>query len=194
MDIQEKVSSVNNLFDKLESEISEFKNEYKLDCIKGCYQCCLKPDIEATVLEFLPLALHLYKSGKQIEVLERLEQLEENSLCIGLNINNIVEQNGGCSIYPYRGLICRLFGFSAVTDKNDNNLIATCKIIKEELDENFQKADKEVKNGGKIPVIKHYYMELYGIDPNLSSNYYQINTAIKKAIELVGMRMGYEEG
>jgi Fe-S-cluster containining protein len=194
MNISDKVDLVNNLFDKLEDDISKFKHEYKLDCIKGCYQCCLKPDIEATVLEFLPLALHLYKTGKHIEVLERLEQLEENSLCIGLNINNIEEQNGGCSIYPYRGLICRLFGFSAVTDKNDKNIISTCKIIKTELSEDFQKADSEVKNGADIPVIKNYYMELYGIDPNLATNYYQINSAIRRAIELVAMRMEYEEG
>ncbi|MDQ3534847.1 MAG: YkgJ family cysteine cluster protein, partial [Bacteroidota bacterium] len=73
MSIREIVSQVEDVFIELDLDIAKFQQETGLGCIRGCGECCKKPDIEATVLEFLPLAYHLYKADLDIEVLERLE-------------------------------------------------------------------------------------------------------------------------
>ena len=65
-----KVRAVQRVYLKLDREIAKVQLESGLHCISGCGECCKKPDIEATPLEFLPLALHLYDEGKAEKFLE----------------------------------------------------------------------------------------------------------------------------
>ena len=161
----------------METDVRNFKKATHLQCVKGCYECCLKPDIEATILEFLPAAYVLYKTGKAEEVLQRFDSMQENSVCI---FCNPFLEAGGCSLYEHRGLICRLFGFGAKLNKNDQIQLISCKKIKSAVS-----TEKLGEHIGKAPVNSDYYMRLYGIDPKLAVTYYPINEAIKKAVELV---------
>jgi uncharacterized protein len=182
MSLVQKVRKVEQVFSKLEKETLRFKNETGLFCKAGCGACCRKPDIEATPLEFLPLAYHLFKEQKSIEFLERLEQ-SNDGMCVNYNPLNPI---GSCSAYLHRGLICRLFGYAAFLNKYGERQISTCKIIKEEQAENYQKAVEEVKTGRlSIPVMRDYYLQLKNIDPELTDKHLPINEAIRKAIEHV---------
>lgn len=60
MSIESKVRLVELLFDRLENEITDFKLQTNLHCLSGCGKCCTKPDIDASPLEFLPWAFHLF--------------------------------------------------------------------------------------------------------------------------------------
>jgi hypothetical protein len=91
----------------------------------------------------------------------------------------------GCRIYPVRGLICRLFGFSAVTDKNNKPKFAACRIIKASKPENSLKVNEFVAKGGKIPIIPNLYRKLSAIDPGLGNEFLPINQAMKKALEII---------
>ncbi|GIV37956.1 MAG: hypothetical protein KatS3mg032_2335 [Cyclobacteriaceae bacterium] len=59
MTLPEKVQAVEQLFAELDEAMMRFRERINLSCPAGCVKCCLKPEIEATVLEFLPLAMHL---------------------------------------------------------------------------------------------------------------------------------------
>ena len=59
MSIEHKVQLVEELFGRLENEITNFKSETNLHCLTGCGQCCSKPNIDASPLEFLPWAFYL---------------------------------------------------------------------------------------------------------------------------------------
>lgn len=171
------VRAVSQVFKELGTDIRYFKKATYMQCVKGCYECCLKPDIEATILEFLPAAYVLFKTGKAEEILQRFDTMQENSVCIFCNPFHTA---GGCTIYEHRGLICRLFGFGAKLGKNDHLQLISCKKIKSTIT-----GEELAKHIGKAPVNSAYYMRLYGIDPKLSVTYYPINQAIRKAIELV---------
>jgi Fe-S-cluster containining protein len=182
MELEAKVREVEVLFEKLDSEIASFQSTSGLHCKFGCGKCCLKPDIEATTLEFLPFAFHLHHEGLSDSWYNTL-RTSNNVICHILD----TEQTGAghCSRYQQRGLICRLFGYSARTNKHGEKELLTCQIIKTEQAANYGKASGEILAGGAVPVASNYYYQLHGIDPELTRDFYPINIALQKAIECV---------
>ena len=182
MSIIKKVRAVEKVFQALEKETSEFQIKSGLKCNENCHLCCTKKDIQANSLEFLPLAYHLYITNQAYTFLEKLEQTTLESICI---LYNPFNEEGACSYYPYRGLICRLFGFSANLDKNGLKNLITCKTLKTEKKSVYALVQSQMNYNLNVPLASSYYMKLYSIDLKLSSTYYPINEAIQKAIETV---------
>jgi Fe-S-cluster containining protein len=182
MTMKEKVQAVESVFKALDQEIASFQSWSGLHCKFGCGKCCFKSDIEATILEFLPFAHHIHHEGKAFEWLERLKETD-SSVCLILNPTQ--SGTGLCTEYPHRGLICRLFGYSARTNKYAERELVTCQIIKTEQPENYQKTVDKIAQGNNVPMMNQYYMQLHAIDIDLTHDFYPINTAIRKAIETV---------
>jgi len=180
--IEEKVQHVEAVFKKLDDEISKFQSWSTLQCEFGCGKCCFKPDIEATALEFLPFALHLFKTHQAEEWLSRLSETNAD-VCLILHPHQ--SGAGLCSEYTHRGLICRLFGYSARTNKYGKRELVTCQIIKTGQAEKFADAERKIENGMDVPVMNEFYMQLASIDFDMARTFYPINQAIRKAIEAV---------
>lgn len=185
MSIEEKVRQVEVLFDRLEIEIKAFQSETHLHCKAGCGKCCSTPNIDASPLEFLPWAFHLFLSGKAEETLKELSTISTKNCFLYRSLSVLEYHKGSCSNYRYRGLICRLFGYGATTDKFGKLRLATCKIIKVEQHNNFGKAEEAINNGTNIPIFANYYMRLAQIDLRMGVNLLPINEALKIAIEEV---------
>ena len=182
MSIEEKVKLVEGVFDQLDQQIAVFQSASSLHCKWGCGKCCYKADIEATILEFLPFALFLHQQNQAEEWLNNLQE-SDSSICLILNPT----QNGAglCSQYKHRGLICRLFGYSARTTKYGKPELVTCQIIKTEQQENFVKVEAAIEEGLNVPVMSNFYMQLHSIDFELTREFFPINVAMRKAIETV---------
>lgn len=184
MSVYKKVQQVEKLFRLAEKDVATFQQATGLKCKSSCGMCCLKPDIAASPLEFLPLAYHLYKNDLAYEWLEKVRQ-DDKKICVNLS-TFITKENGGfCSNYEYRGMICRLFGFSAMLGKNRKPHLVTCKIIKEEFPESVHQANQHISEKKFTPIISHYYQQLRAIDPDLGQNVMPINKAIAEAIKTV---------
>ena len=156
-----------------------------MECIPFCTECCKKPDIETTVLEFLPLAYHLYKIDKFDEILDTINNSPDNLICVLLNPLLFNEGTGGCSEYPYRGLICRTFGFSIRENKNNIPELITCKFIKNKNPDYYNSTLTYIDKYKRIPLLRKYALKFLNIDIKMANRYYPINTAIKLAIEKV---------
>jgi Fe-S-cluster containining protein len=182
MSLYRKVQAVQKLFSQLEKENDVFKDQTSLKCFSGCFNCCLKPDIFATALEFLPMAYHLYKKGEAEAFLKRAQNTV-GPLC--LNLSPKEGAIGGCNNYADRGLICRLFGFSAITNKYNKEVLVTCLPIKTDSKVTYDNAVKQINNGLNVPIIMDYYTRLRFIDSDLGSELLPINKAIIKALEVV---------
>src|SRR5688572_20565179 len=154
MTMEERVQEVESVFKKLDQEIASFQSWSGLHCKFGCGKCCFKPDIEATILEFLPFAYHLYKNDQAFEWLEKL-RLSDSSICLILNPTQ--SGAGLCTEYAHRGLICRLFGYSARTNKYGDRELVTCQIIKTEQSSNYQLAVDTIKTGNDVPMMNQFY-------------------------------------
>jgi len=173
-----KIQRVQRILNEASRATDKFCKISGLEDIQGCHDCCLKKDIMASPLEFLPLAYALYKKGSADKIYDRMDKLKENVPCFFLSITN---KKGGCSQYENRGLICRLFGFSSNTDKENNPRLITCKKIKST--ECFRNLTPAIMK--KSPEFQDFYIQLEAIDYSMAGEQLQINDAIRRAIEIV---------
>jgi uncharacterized protein len=184
MSIVRKVKAVERLFDRLQIEQVEFQKKTGLGCLPGCGKCCHKSDIHATALEFLPLAMHYFMNDTALDVLQKLRE-EKSSVCHLLSLYVQGQSGGLCGNYSYRGLICRIFGFSAMKNKHGLLSMITCREIKQNMPDKYEDAEKNINQGLTIPLTSNYYRQLSSIDPILGEKTYPINEAVARAIEEV---------
>lgn len=185
MRLLQKVRAVERIFNDLDKEITSLKNHTQLGCIAGCGRCCEKPDIDASVLEFLPWAYHTFLAGKAEAAMEQLQAQPTGSICMLYHHLHIAGSAGRCSEYTNRGLICRLFGYSTKRDKYGKPQLLTCRRIKEETSEAFEKANHYLEKGGKAPVAVEYYDRLRAVDTKLATELLPINKALLGALKEV---------
>lgn len=187
MQLINKIRSVKRVYRQLAIHSSVFRKNSDLQCISGCTACCIKTDIEATVLEFLPAAYESYLDGSYEKVLESIEvhQNAGDGTCIFYQPLN---SEGGCINYQNRGMVCRLFGFSSKLNKYGNREFVSCRFIKEMVNPSVLKSVI-----GEAPDMSAYYLKLFGIDPKLSIQYLPINEAIREALEIVIMHFYYRK-
>ncbi len=189
MSIERRVQLVENLFDQLEQETAQFKKSSGISCVSGCGKCCTYSDVEASPLEFLPWAFHLFLNGEAEKTLKILNETNSSTCLIYKPLASI--DQGRCTNYKYRGLICRLFGFAANTDKYGNLRLATCKIIKESQVDAYNSTAEALTKGLYVPVFTEYYMQLNQIDFRLGNIILPVNKALKMALEEVLLYYAY---
>ena len=183
MSLEKRVLAVENLFQQLEQESTLFKQASNIHCLSACGKCCSYANIEASPLEFLPWAFHLFLEGEAENTLQKLKS-NHNGTC--LLYKHLCTQNvSHCDNYKYRGLICRLFGCAANRDKNGQIRLITCKLIKEQQHEEYTAAQKSITQDLKVPIFTDYYMLLNQIDFHLGNMILPINKALKTSLEEV---------
>ncbi|MFD0797372.1 YkgJ family cysteine cluster protein [Maribacter chungangensis] len=190
MSIADKVQLVEALFYKLDQESAQFGKNSGLSCVSGCGKCCTYPNIEASPLEFLPWAFHLFLNGQAEKILTILKGRDSLTCLIYEPLT--ISGQGNCSDYKFRGLICRLFGFAANTDKYGKLRLATCKIIKESQSKRYDATTEAISKGLYVPVFMEYYTQLNQIDFQLGNLILPVNKALARAIEEVLQYYAYQ--
>lgn len=188
MSLAHKVKAVERLYSRLDAEIASFVSATGLGCVAACGRCCTKPDIEATILEFLPFAYHAHKAGVAVDIWEQLKiQNTENpdQLCTLFSPILVGDGRGFCSDYAYRGMICRLFGYSTRTTKDGTRAHLACNTMKTEKPDELIRVNELIQSGGHAPNTSDYGYALIGIDRELGTLRFPINMAIQKALEYV---------
>lgn len=191
MDINRVIQGVMSLYREIEAATGALKADSGLKCIPGCGYCCKHQGIDAAPAEYLPLADALYRRGKALEWLDLLRGEENDSPCFLLNPGEKPNE-GTCKEYEYRGLVCRLFGFSTVLDKFGASVFSTCRIIKTAQPEAYQRLTEKIASGCPSPIMKNYFFRLYDIDA-LSARRFPVNTAIRVALETILSHYAYSE-
>ncbi len=190
MSIIRKVKAVERVFAHLEVETKALSKSTGMQCLAGCGRCCMKPDIEANPLEFLPLAFSWFLEGKADEKLDELNA-NPSGICMVFRPVHLSDKNGSCGDYNNRGLICRLFGYATSRDKNGARKLVTCNLIKTEQPNAYQKAVEKIVNHEEIPSFINYYQRLSQIDFRLANQMLPINEAIKVALHEVMKHYSY---
>jgi uncharacterized protein len=185
-----KVRSLLHLYEKLNNDISRFQRSSGLHCQAGCGKCCNNPKVETTVLEMIPLAVELWREGQGEHWLNESAKVEFKGPCVFYKADPLVEGNGRCSVYHLRPLICRLFGFSAITDKNNQKKLLTCPIIKSQCAD-LETLEKKINEDMFVPKTTDYTMQVMHMDPQLGQKQLPINEALKLALEKVGLSLKY---
>ncbi len=184
-------ASVRALYRRLDRRITSFRRASWLGCPAGCGECCRSPEVEATVLEMLPLALHLRRRGSMETTLARLGSGEPPRPCLFFSPAPLGAFGGHCSVYAWRPLMCRLFGFAAAAGSGGRPELAVCGVMRADIPDRTRAAAEAVRSGGrKAPVMREWSLAAYRIDPSLGSQPLPINAALKQALERVGLEQG----
>lgn len=181
-------NEVMRLYEKLQGQLDSFKSASGLSCPLGCGRCCENPDIFVNVLEVLPLAYHLWQNKTAQVVLDKMSALSSPGVCVFYKPDALNPGHGRCGVYPWRPLICRLFGYSVKKNKYGQPRLVTCLTMKTECAKEYQQAEQNLA-GGTItaPVMHDFAMQLCNIDPHLGKEYFPINKAIEIAIQKTGL-------
>jgi len=184
MTVNKIALAVEEVFGQLEEHISQTTLKTGMKCAHLCNACCRTRNIEASPIEFIPLAAWLYETGTIDEFLIRLDESDQTGHCPLFLPEAWKEGKGGCLNYERRGLVCRLFGFGYRPDRDGVAELVTCKILKNSTPGAVNVARKlGVENPDKIPLFTDYSMKLFSIDPDLAIEHLHISKAIRLAIE-----------
>ena len=176
--------AVETVFDELDEHITNTTSKTCMKCSALCNLCCSTTHIEASPIEFIPLAKWLYEQGMVDDFLVRLEKSEKTGHCPLFLPEAWMEGKGGCLHYEKRGLVCRLFGFGYRLDREGIAELVTCKVMKKDIPEAVGRANRlGVEKPDALPIFRNYSMQLYSIDPDLAVRQLPINKAIRIAIE-----------
>ena len=178
------VSAVEEVFRELDEHLEKTTSLTGMKCHHLCSACCKKTDIEASPIEFIPLAAWLYETGQVDEFLTRLDKSDVTGYCVLFSPDAWKEGKWGCQQYDKRGLICRLFGFGYRLNREGVPELVTCKILKDSCPSAVARARQTgIETPDEVPLFRNYSMQLYSIDPDLAINLMPINKAIRAAIE-----------
>lgn len=185
------LGQVKRLFGRIDASVALFRRRTSLSCQNGCGHCCLTPKVETTVLEMLPLAEHLMENRQADLWHDRAREADFAGPCVVYDPHPDDPNKGRCRFYDLRPGICRLYGFSGVTDKRGGTSLLTCKVIRQSNAALVRTVQGRINRGMKIPLMKTLGAELYQMDPVVGNQRWPINKAIALAIEKLSLQQKY---
>ncbi len=192
-DLYRKASEIQEILDSVEVTIRNVQLETGLRCPPSCRECCKTSGdvIQVTVTEFLPLSLRLWNEGKANQLLERLDSVYDSDQCILFESSSAISEEGGCTEYSSRPLLCRLFGFSGIINRLGQVTPVVCKHMKKHCPLSVKNLFGKLSCGLEIPVFADYSSQIRGIDPYMGANTFSVNLALRRALEYVGLRFDF---
>lgn len=178
-DIFPQLSQLESIYKKIDEAINRVKEIYNIRCPKGCGTCCESAlsNIEASIVEMLPLCIYSYEKNIYSDVLLQIH----HNRCPFFN-NNASQNEGCCSAYPYRPLICRLFGFSFMKNKYGTLVPVTCSTLRKEYE---NKIEITTRHSQLLPLMHAYSLQSITIDLAIGTPRYPMNIAFEKAMDYV---------
>ncbi|NRQ43204.1 YkgJ family cysteine cluster protein [Rheinheimera sp. YQF-2] len=188
--LRELSRRVEAVYGEIATTFSAYQQQRGLNCRSGCGECCLQPTIEATVLEMLPLALHLFDQGKAEQTLTQLEELTEPQGCFFYQKLSFDGKQGQCSVYQQRPAICRLFGAAGYRDKLGKTSLSVCKVIKTDQALAYQDTLIALESDPP-PMMIMAKEQVNELDYELGKQHLPINAALQQALEKVLFKAWY---
>lgn len=183
---REVISRVRSLFSEVDGKVEELKALTGVHCPPMCGVCCEGLKVETTLIEMMPLAEELWKNNEADIWLDTLNKAGDKFSCVFYRKDAEVQGNGRCLVYGTRPLICRLFGFFTIMDKNGKYDFGSCIVMKKKYPDNYQKALKMVREGDHPSNVTDYSIRVISMGAGVNSKMLPINIAAKMAIEKIG--------
>lgn len=158
----------------------DYQQRRQLFCRSGCGKCCMQTTVHASTLELLPLALHWHDSGVAEDKLEMLEHYNGEN-CIFYHSISTGQEKGYCTIYDYRGSVCRMFGAAGVQDKYGQTGLSTCQPIKQDHEQAYQDSLIAIASDPP-PLMKHWKSHVSNIDYEMGRDELPLQEAAKQAL------------
>ena len=184
--LQELEFQILEVYKELDLAVAAFASRTRLACPDGCGHCCSSENVEATVLECIPLAFELFRTFQAELILKRIEKNVDNKRCVLYRSDYTEAGLWGCSQYRHRTVVCRLFGFAGNRDRTGIPRLAMCRVMKERLrPETVTEALKH--DDPAMPLFSEAGLRITALHPGLGAARMPVNTALREALQKVGM-------
>jgi Fe-S-cluster containining protein len=174
---------IGELFSRLEAETSAFAGASGLRCPDGCGACCESPNVYTSVVELEPLAQELVARGEAEAALDRAAQAAGAGPGPCVFYASHGPGLGRCTVYALRPMICRLFGFAAVRNKQGQPELAGCRVHKAAQPEVMEHARAMVAGGQPVPMMTDWQQQAAELGTSATGALVPINQAIQQALE-----------
>lgn len=191
MNIRDFAFELQNIYDEMWKDFSTFQKQSGLHCLEGCGKCCNNPEVEASVMEMIPLALRMLDENKLEEWLEKLENPSQ-SHCLMYTPHSADGSLGQCGVYKERPSLCRMFGVSGFYNKHREVTLSVCKLIREKYPELTAEREAQI-NPEQTPMLVTWSYKMAELDPGLIQDKLPINQAFKQALEKVALYALYQD-
>ncbi len=182
--LSDDVLSVHSEIDR---SIESLKQRFPIDCPIGCGDCCRSPNVEASILEMLPVAETVFDTQEIDFWLAALDDRQGEPACVFYTPDRLSFGQGRCAVYPLRPSMCRLFGYSAVRNKRGALTFAPCRVVRQQRPQAVELAERAVAEGDEILCISEASARVANVEPALGNRRLPINEAFRLAIERVGL-------
>ena len=182
------VTRVLCIYEDFDKTIARLPAQFGMHCPPGCGTCCTSAKVEATVLEMLPLAAELWRSGEAEMLLGSYSDRPLPKGCLFFTPDELQFNHGRCRVYPFRPTLCRLFGYAAVRTKTDTRTFAACKLIKTLIPQTVIDVQEYLDGGGEMLLFTEAAQRIATIEPSLDIRR-PINEALFAALEKMGMHL-----
>ncbi|GAB4344232.1 MAG: hypothetical protein Fur0042_07930 [Cyanophyceae cyanobacterium] len=187
--MEDLAARVMALYGQVDGAIAAFQAAVPLACPAGCGVCCTYPEVEATPLEMLPLAVELFRRGEGELWLGRLETAAGAGICQFFAPDPLAPTSGRgrCTVYPWRPALCRLFGFATVVGKYGAPELAACARHKDQTPEGVAAAIAALaEDPSCLPSFGAITEQIIALDPSWGRDRLPINQAAQVALGRVG--------
>jgi Fe-S-cluster containining protein len=180
------LAAVQSVYDRIGSDQNAFlqclaSRDICLDCPQNCGRCCegFTPDISGAEASYLAAWL-LERLPPDIDT-DDLDAIAHALGRVSLTpakpgtcpFHDADRLGGNCLVYPARASLCRLFGFSAVHDRNGDPAFALCRHMpdpsaQDRADASSLAQDSNIPawlQGCGIPRMADYGWQLRTLDP-----------------------------
>jgi len=187
MGASDLMEEVMQRYGALDHEIRIFRLGTGLRCPDRCGICCDSPHVEATVLECLPLAWEIFcrKEEERISLAIEKKAHEEDLRCVLFVADEGTTGLGRCAYYPFRPLVCRLFGYAARRSKTGRLELCPCKVILEFLSEKLIQWVSQEVHRPYPPVYQDSFFQIAATSPEMGFRLLPINAALEAAMDYV---------
>jgi len=193
--LRELASAVGDVYEQLDATVARFAGCNSFGCPPGCGTCCQSEKVEATVLEMLPLAFHLFESHQAELLLKRLEAIGTIKQCILYRFDWSQDGKWGCSQYQHRAVVCRLFGYAGNRGKDGARRFALCRHMKPDVASGGSLVDRQLRGAdfdlAEMPLFAEAGMAITALHPGMGTDRKPINEALMAALFKVGMYLDY---
>ena len=170
----------------LDLATTELSNASGLACPPRCGRCCAHPEVSASVVEMLPMALEMQRRG-ELEVWRRtLAERAHDARCAVYRPDPGEEGLGRCGLYAWRPIVCRAFGFMARRDKHGHPELSACPVHRESAPEALERARDLVAAGFPAPNAADTARRVALLSPQ-EAVLLPINQALARALESVAL-------
>ncbi len=187
---RELITALQKVHGEIDGRTRLFAEAAGLSCPSGCGKCCDYFDIEVPVLDCLPIADHLIRSGNAEKMLAGLNTPGALNHCpVYVSAGG---SRGFCSAYQNRPALCRLFGYAALRNRTGDLRLVACDILKDRLIDLYRQAEPPAAVMELAAVVDDYSTRLSTIDPVLGTESMPIALALKKALEILLLERSYD--